>query len=186
MFTVSPEKFRRPPQEELEELPLAQERERAERYRSVYTSLGLRVIAHKDGTLELTWRVGKALAKYALHQDARRRQRLHHLRPQRGRGGEPARPREEGVRPALRRRSGRDTRAGLLGFRRPEDGLPELRWLALRDVRQRPPLPRPLCEGPRPGWGRSSERRDRGRDQEDRALRRRLLPSEHGTAGVRL
>src|SRR5215212_4244749 len=63
MFTVSPEKFRRPPQEELEELPLAQERERAERYRSVYTSLGLSVTAHKDGTLELTWRAGKGVSE---------------------------------------------------------------------------------------------------------------------------
>src|SRR5829696_5171255 len=47
----------------LEELPLAQECERAERYRSVYTSLGLRVIAHKDGTLELTWRIGKGVSE---------------------------------------------------------------------------------------------------------------------------
>jgi archaeosine-15-forming tRNA-guanine transglycosylase len=46
-----------------EELLLAQERERAERYRSVYTSLGLRVIVHKDGTLELTWRAGKGVSE---------------------------------------------------------------------------------------------------------------------------
>jgi hypothetical protein len=63
VFPISPEMFRERTPEEMEELPRAQERERAERYRGVYTSLGLRVVAHKDGTLELTWRAGKGVSE---------------------------------------------------------------------------------------------------------------------------
>lgn len=40
-----------------------QECERADRYRGVYTSLGLRVVARKDGTLELTWRDGESVSE---------------------------------------------------------------------------------------------------------------------------
>jgi hypothetical protein len=43
--------FRKRPPEAMEELRQAQER--AGRYRGVYTNLGLAVVAHKDGTLEL-------------------------------------------------------------------------------------------------------------------------------------
>jgi hypothetical protein len=39
--------------DEMEELRRAEERERAGRCRSMYTNLGLRVIADKDGTMEL-------------------------------------------------------------------------------------------------------------------------------------
>jgi hypothetical protein len=63
IFTVSPEMFRERKPEEMEQLRSAQDRERAERYRGVYTSLGLTVIAHKDGTLELTWRAGKGVSE---------------------------------------------------------------------------------------------------------------------------
>jgi hypothetical protein len=39
----------------MEELRLARERERAERYRAVmYTNLGSGAVAHKNGALELT------------------------------------------------------------------------------------------------------------------------------------
>ena len=55
--------FRDRTQEEIEELRLAEERGRAERYLAVYTSLGLRVTAYKDGTLELTWRAGKGVSE---------------------------------------------------------------------------------------------------------------------------
>jgi hypothetical protein len=60
---LSPEVFRERTPEEKEELRLAEERERAERYRGVYTSLGLSVTAHEDGTLELTWRAGKGVSE---------------------------------------------------------------------------------------------------------------------------
>jgi archaeosine-15-forming tRNA-guanine transglycosylase len=52
-----------PDQVEMGELRHARERERAERYRGVYTNLDLRVVAHKDGTLELTWRAGKGVSE---------------------------------------------------------------------------------------------------------------------------
>ena len=47
----------------MEKLMHAQERERAERYRGVYTNLDLWVVAHKDGTLELTSRAGKGVSE---------------------------------------------------------------------------------------------------------------------------
>jgi hypothetical protein len=55
--------FRERTPEEKEGLRLTEERERAERYRGVYTSLGLSVTAHKDGTLELTWRAGRGVSE---------------------------------------------------------------------------------------------------------------------------
>ncbi len=63
IFPISPEMFRERTPQEMEELQCAGERERAERYRGVYTSLGLRVMAQKDGTLELTWRAGKGVSE---------------------------------------------------------------------------------------------------------------------------
>jgi hypothetical protein len=63
VFTVSPEIFRVRTTEEMEELRHAQDRDRAERYKSVYTSLGLTAIAHKDGTLELIWKAGEGVSE---------------------------------------------------------------------------------------------------------------------------
>jgi hypothetical protein len=63
IFTVSPEMFRERTPEEMEELRRKQERERAERYRGVYTTLGLRIVAHEDGTLELTWKAGEGVSE---------------------------------------------------------------------------------------------------------------------------
>ena len=63
IFPLSAKMFRERTPEEKEELTREQERERAERYGGVYTSLGLRVVAHKDGALELTWRAGKDVSK---------------------------------------------------------------------------------------------------------------------------
>lgn len=63
IFPLSPEMFRERTPEEIEELRCAQESERAERYRDVYTTLGLRIVAHKDGALEFTWRAGKGVSE---------------------------------------------------------------------------------------------------------------------------
>ena len=63
VFPLSPELFRERTPEEKEELIQEQERERAERYRGVYTNLGFTVVAHQDGTLELTWRAGKGVSE---------------------------------------------------------------------------------------------------------------------------
>jgi hypothetical protein len=49
IFLLSPEMFRERTLEEMEELRSARERERAERYRGVYTTLGLRVSRTKTG-----------------------------------------------------------------------------------------------------------------------------------------
>ncbi len=55
--------FRERTPEEMEELRLAEERERAERYRGVYTNLGLSAIVYNDGTLELTWKAGEGVSE---------------------------------------------------------------------------------------------------------------------------
>ncbi|HEX2739200.1 MAG TPA: hypothetical protein VHM69_02040 [Rubrobacter sp.] len=63
VFRPSPNMFRERTPEEMEELRRVRERERAERYRGVYTTLGLRIVAHEDGTLELTWRAGEGVSE---------------------------------------------------------------------------------------------------------------------------
>jgi uncharacterized membrane protein SirB2 len=64
LFPLSSKRFRERPQEEMEELRLARERERADRHRAVmYTNLGSGVVAHKDGALELTWRAGEGVGQ---------------------------------------------------------------------------------------------------------------------------
>ena len=45
--------------EEAEAARARYERYRADRYRDVFRKLDLRVVAEKDGTLELTWRGGQ-------------------------------------------------------------------------------------------------------------------------------
>jgi hypothetical protein len=53
-------RIRHLPEEEVAKREQEAEDERAARYRAVYEDLGLRVVAHKDGTLEATWRFGEA------------------------------------------------------------------------------------------------------------------------------
>src|SRR3712207_4393456 len=71
MFRLSPEMFRERTAEEMEELRRIRERERAERYRGVYTTLGLRIVAHEDGTLELTWRAGEGVSEGCISRKCR-------------------------------------------------------------------------------------------------------------------
>ena len=63
IFPLAAKMFRERTPEGKEELALEQEPERAERHRGVYTSLGVRVVAHKVGALELSWRTGKDVSK---------------------------------------------------------------------------------------------------------------------------
>jgi hypothetical protein len=58
IYTLTPGRIRERTTEEVAELREQRERERAERYRWVYGLLGLRVVASRDGTLELGWRAG--------------------------------------------------------------------------------------------------------------------------------
>ena len=51
---ISPELFRERSPEEIEEEIRQKERERSERYRGLYETLGLKVTAHKDGTLDIS------------------------------------------------------------------------------------------------------------------------------------
>ena len=62
IYTLAPERIRYLPEEEVGRRN--REDERAARYRAMYDDLGLRVVAHPDGTLEASWRFGEA----ALHK----------------------------------------------------------------------------------------------------------------------
>ena len=61
LYELTPERIRLRTPEEVERLSEERDRERAERYRWVYDLLGWRVVAHRDGTLELIWRTGTKL-----------------------------------------------------------------------------------------------------------------------------
>ena len=63
VYALSPKMFRERTPEEVEGLRLGRERERAERYRAMYTNLGLRIVAHEDGALEFTWRAGEGVSQ---------------------------------------------------------------------------------------------------------------------------
>ncbi|HEV2094156.1 MAG TPA: recombinase family protein, partial [Rubrobacter sp.] len=58
IYTLGPERIRERTPEKVEELSERHERERAERYGAAYAMLGLKVVAHNDGSLEITWRGG--------------------------------------------------------------------------------------------------------------------------------
>jgi hypothetical protein len=58
IYILAPERIRERMPEEMAELREKRERERAERYGAVYAMLGLKVVAHHDGSLEITWRGG--------------------------------------------------------------------------------------------------------------------------------
>jgi site-specific DNA recombinase len=62
-YPVVPGTYRKRTPEEMEELRQEAEREQAERYQYMYAKLGLNVVAHKDGTLEFTWKAGKGVSK---------------------------------------------------------------------------------------------------------------------------
>jgi site-specific DNA recombinase len=62
-YRLGPKSIRRRTPEEMEELRLARERERGRRYRAVYELLGLKAVAHKDGTLEISGAFGLGESK---------------------------------------------------------------------------------------------------------------------------
>ena len=55
VYTLTPDRVRERTPEELEEIGREQQRERAERLRALYEVLGLSAVAHRDGTLEISW-----------------------------------------------------------------------------------------------------------------------------------
>lgn len=55
IYTLTPECIRYHTPEEMEKLREKRERERAQRYGAAYAMLGLKVVVHHDGSLEITW-----------------------------------------------------------------------------------------------------------------------------------
>jgi hypothetical protein len=58
IYSLTPERVRHRTTEEREELRLAKEQERGRRYRAIYDLLGLKVVAQRDGTLEVSGAFG--------------------------------------------------------------------------------------------------------------------------------
>ena len=58
IYELAPQHIRRRSDQEVAELRERRERERAERYRDIYRLLTLRVVAHRDGTLEVSGTFG--------------------------------------------------------------------------------------------------------------------------------
>jgi hypothetical protein len=58
IYTLTPECIRYRTPEEREKLREKRERERAKRYGAAYAMLGLEVVAHHNGSLEIAWRGG--------------------------------------------------------------------------------------------------------------------------------
>jgi hypothetical protein len=59
LYTLTPDRNRHLPEEEIARKEHEAEDERTERYRAMYNELGLRVVGHPDGTLEASWRLGR-------------------------------------------------------------------------------------------------------------------------------
>jgi hypothetical protein len=60
---VVPGMHRKRTPEEMEQLRQEAERERAARCQYTYAKLGLKAVAHRDGTLVFTWKAGKSVSK---------------------------------------------------------------------------------------------------------------------------
>lgn len=54
-YTLTPDRIRERTNVEIEEIRRERRREHAERLRALYEVLGLSVVAHRDGTLEIRW-----------------------------------------------------------------------------------------------------------------------------------
>ena len=63
LYTLTSERIRHLPKEEVERRRCRVEDERAARYRVVYDDLALRVVAHPDGTLEASWKFRAAVLR---------------------------------------------------------------------------------------------------------------------------
>jgi hypothetical protein len=63
LYTLTPERIRYLGADEKRQRERRAEDERAARYRAAYEDLSLRVVAHSDGTLEASWKVGEAVLR---------------------------------------------------------------------------------------------------------------------------
>jgi hypothetical protein len=63
LYKLTPDRIWYLPEEDVVRRGQEAEDERAARYRATYEDLGLRVVAHPDGTLEASWQFGKAVLR---------------------------------------------------------------------------------------------------------------------------
>ena len=63
IYTLTSDRIRHLPEEEVERKEREAEDERSARYRAIYEDLGLRVVARPDGTMEASWRLGEAVLR---------------------------------------------------------------------------------------------------------------------------
>jgi hypothetical protein len=63
IYTLTSDRIRHLPEEEVERKEREAEDERSARYRAIYEDLGLRVVARPDDTLEASWRLGEAVLR---------------------------------------------------------------------------------------------------------------------------
>jgi len=63
IYTLTSDRIRHLPEEEVERKEREAEDERSARYRAIYEDLGLRLVARPDGTLEASWRLGEAVLR---------------------------------------------------------------------------------------------------------------------------
>ena len=70
-YTLTPERVRERTNVEIEEIRRERQRERAARLRALYQVLGLSVIAHSDGTLDVSWGAGDCLGRCKLMGSSR-------------------------------------------------------------------------------------------------------------------
>ena len=66
IYTLTPEHIRERTSEELEEHIREQQRMRGERLQALYEALGLSVVTHRDGTLDISWGAGDGLGRCKL------------------------------------------------------------------------------------------------------------------------
>jgi hypothetical protein len=65
-YTLMPDRIRERTNVEMEEIRRERQREHAERLRALYEVLGLSVVAHRDGTLDVSWGTGDGLGRCKL------------------------------------------------------------------------------------------------------------------------
>ena len=63
IYTLTSDRIRRFPEEEIKRKERGAEDERSARYRATYEQLGLQVVARPDGILEASWRLGEAVLR---------------------------------------------------------------------------------------------------------------------------
>ena len=77
IYTLTSDRIRHLPEEEVERKEREAEDKRSARYRAIYEDLELRVVARPDGTLEASWRLGEAVLRVGSDTSANRHATKH-------------------------------------------------------------------------------------------------------------